>query len=434
MARHFLQLYLLIVATLAAVSWGQERLWEAYSARTDAAVLAENRAQAAALTLVEEQLRAVPRDERRRFVADLARRTAVDLELFELQDIAGGDTIVRLKSGELAHMHAADKDWLLKQLPSDGRVLAFRYAAPAAQRGPLDWSLAFVFYAAIALVIMAWLWPLTRDLRQLERSTSTFGDRNWTFGARIGLRSPIFPLAEAFRRMAARIESLVASQKDLSNALAHEIRTPLARMRFELEMARTATDRNEMARHLGNINVDIAELDAFVTATLDYAILERAEVALNVSEHDLTLLVPSIAESVRRDSRQDLVVRCDVSDAATAVPCDAHLMETVLRNLLYNAVRYANREIRVTFFIQPDGVYDLRVDDDGPGIAEADRQRVFDSFVRLEVPADRKGGYGLGLAIVRRIVEWHGGRVVVSRSVLGGAGFSVTWGPKLRAS
>src|SRR5262245_16614348 len=102
MTRHFLQLYLLIVVTLAAASWGQERLWEAYSARTDAAALAENRAQAAALTLVEEQLRDVRPEARRQFVADLARRTGVDLELFELQDIAGEDTVARLKRGESA--------------------------------------------------------------------------------------------------------------------------------------------------------------------------------------------------------------------------------------------------------------------------------------------------------------------------------------------
>src|SRR5262245_22475898 len=127
MTRHFLQLYLLIVATLAAVSWGQERLWQAYTARTDAAALAESRAQSAALTLVEAQLRDVPRDERRQFVADLARRTSLDLELFELQDLAGDDTVARLKAGEIALMRAAEKEWLLKQLPSDGRVLAFRY-------------------------------------------------------------------------------------------------------------------------------------------------------------------------------------------------------------------------------------------------------------------------------------------------------------------
>ena len=88
-----------------------------------------------------------------------------------------------------------------------------------------------MFYAAIALVIMVWLWPMTRDLRTLERSTVRFGDRNWSFDAshreraRRCIRSP-----QAFRRMAARIDGLIGSHKDMSNALSHEIKTPLARM------------------------------------------------------------------------------------------------------------------------------------------------------------------------------------------------------------
>jgi two-component system OmpR family sensor kinase len=281
---------------------------------------------------------------------------------------------------------------------------------------------------------MAWLWPLTRDLRQLERSTTSFGNRNWSFDARIGSRSPIYPLAEAFRRMAARIDSLIGSQKDMSNAMSHEIKTPLARMRFEIEMARTAADADKIAKHLANINVDIGELDAFVKATLDYAILERAEVALNVASHDFTVFLPAVAESVRRVSRQGLAIRCEVAPEATRVRCDAHLMETVLRNLLYNAIRYAGSTIRVTFRVRPDGLYELSVDDDGPGIPEADRVRVFDSFVQLDDPARPKTGYGLGLAIVTRIVEWHGGTVAVARSDLGGAAFLVTWSPVIESA
>jgi two-component system, OmpR family, sensor kinase len=429
MARHFLQLYLLIVITLAAVSWGQGRLWETYSAQQDGGAIAESKAQAAALTIVDEQLRGVPRADRQKFVADLAKRTAVDLELFESRDIAGDDTLSRLARGDVAYMRAADKEWLLKRLTDDDRVLAFRYAAPAVQRSLLDWTLAFIFYAAIALVIMTWLWPLTRDLRQLERSTTSFGNRNWVFDPRIGVRSPIYRLAEAFRRMAARIDSLIGSQKDMSNAMSHEIRTPLARMRFEIEMARSSADSARLAMHLNNINGDIAELDAFVKATLDYAILDRAEVALNLGEHDLTSMLPALVEAIKRDARADLTFRCEVSAKSTHVTCDAYLMETVVRNLLYNAVRYARSQIGVTFFIRPDGVYNLRVDDDGPGIAPADRERVFDSFVQLDDPVRRKTGYGLGLAIVKRVVEWHGGKVSVSKSALGGAGFSITWSP-----
>jgi two-component system OmpR family sensor kinase len=431
MARHFLQLYLLIVATLAAASWAQGRLWEAYAARAGGETIAESQAQAATLRIVSEQLREVPYDSRGQRLADLAARAGVNLELLEPRDIVGEGTLSRLAHGQVAHMHAAQEEWLLKTVAGDGRVLAFRYTTADTDRRMLDWVLAFLFYASIALVIMAWLWPLTRDLRQLERSTTSFGDRAWKFDARIGPRSPAHRLAEAFRRMAERIDGLIGAQKDMTNAMSHEVKTPLARMRFEIEMARMNPDPQKLAAHLSHLEGDVAELDAFVTATLDYAILERAEVTLNLREHDLTQILPALVEACTRSAPEGLIIRCEVSPRATRVRCDAYLMETVIRNLLYNALRYARQEIHVMFSVLHDGQYRLSVEDDGPGIREADRVRIFDSFVQLDEPGRRKTGYGLGLAIVKRIVDWHQGKVAVYRPGLNGAGFAVTWGPQV---
>lgn len=424
MTRHFLQLYVLIVATLAAVSWGQERLWRAYAAA--AGVALEDPAQAALFAVVEDHLLQTPRAERDAAVAGLKARTGVDLELFALDDVAGDEALARLARGEAAFMSAAGGErWLLRRF--DDQVLAFRHAPIENRRTAFEWALALSFYAAIALVLMIWLWPLTRDLRKLERATLRFGDRNWTFDADVGPRSQVYPLAQAFRRMASRIDALIQSHRDLSNAMSHEIKTPLARMRFEVEAARGAASAGQLGARLDNIDSDISELDAFVTAMLDYAILERAEVALNIGEHDFAAILPAVIAAVRRGVRPELEFECDVDRGASGVVCDAHLMETVLRNLLYNASRYAARRIRVTFRLPERDGYALTVEDDGPGIREEDRERVFGSFVQLDPPAGAKSGFGLGLAIVKRIMEWHGGTVSVQRSTLGGAKFTTAW-------
>jgi two-component system, OmpR family, sensor kinase len=423
MTRHFLTLYLSIVIVLAAVSWGQERLWQSYGGGAQQSDLP----QAGVLVLLDQQLQAVPREQRADFVADAARDTGLDLELLETQDVAGAGEIAGFASGKPVLMEGADgRSWVLRRIEQDGRVLAFRFENEP-QRRLLDWILAFVFYAAIALVIMVWLWPTTRDLRTLERSTGRFGDRNWSFDARIPAGSPVHPLAEAFRRMAARIDGLIGSHKDMSNALSHEIKTPLARMLFEIELARVAKDQQALQRHLDNLNTDITELNAFVTATLEYAVLERAEVALNIATHDFTAIVPAVTESVKRSARTDLEVRCEVDSDAKAVMCDVHLIETVLRNLLYNAIRHAARQVRVRFAVIAQRRYLLCVEDDGPGIPEADRERVFGSFVQLGRPSGEKTGFGLGLAIVKRIVEWHDGTAHVEQSALGGARFVIDW-------
>jgi two-component system, OmpR family, sensor kinase len=422
MVRHFLGLYLLIVFTLAIVSWGQDRLLRIYSS----ADASDDRPVAIAMATLGDRLRGEPPEKWREIVTGVAARTGVDMELFATRDLAGDKTLAKLDHGEIAYMEATGGDsWALRRLDAD-YVLAIKSAAPGARRGLLDWSLTMLFYAAIALVIMFWIWPLTRDLRTLEKAAAQFGNRNWSFNAPIKPHSQIFPLAQTFRRMAARIDGLIASHKDMSNAVSHEIRTPLSRMQFEIELAQQATTVEEVRRSLSHVKTDIAAINDLVAATLSYAILERADVALNVNSHNFTALIPAIAASVAHDARPDLSISADVQSDAAEVRCDVHLIETVLRNLLYNATRYAKHSIKVAF-TSHDGVNRLVVDDDGPGIPQADRHRVFDSFVQLERPASRKTGFGLGLAIVKRAIEWHGGEVSVVESPLGGARFCVTW-------
>src|SRR5262245_51665135 len=254
MARHFLQLYLLIVIALAGVSVAEEYLWRGYGRLSAEETATENRAEAAVLRVIEQQIVATPPAERADAVAAIAAKSGVDLDLFEDADLTAGDTLERLRRGELAFMRdGTGTSWMLKRLADGNGVIAVRYAPPQQHRGALEWLLAFLFYGAIALVLMIWLWPLTRDLRALERATASFGDRNWSFDAKIPARSQVHPLAAAFRRMAARIDTLIGSHQDMSNAIAHEIRTPLARMRFEIEMTRTASGAG-LATHLHNIN------------------------------------------------------------------------------------------------------------------------------------------------------------------------------------
>ena len=422
MARHFLSLYLLIVLTLTAVSWGQDKLLQTYGSQG----AADDKSLAVALFAFENQLHGVPADQWKRFVAGSAAKTGVDMELFAPRDIAGRETLAKLERGQIAYMRsAAGESWALKQL-SDDYVLALKSSETETQRGLLEWTLTLLFYAAIALVIMIWIRPLTRDLRALDKAASRFGNKNWVFDARIKPRSQIYPLAETFRKMAARIDGLIASHKDMSNAVSHEIKTPLSRMQFEIELAQQAENAAELTQSLGNIKTDIAAINNVVKATMDYAILERADMSLNIGTHNFTTLIPAIADNVRRNACPDIRVSSAIQSDADKVICDMHLLETVLKNLLYNAARYAKHDIRISFNMH-NGANQLLVDDDGPGIPEKDWHRALESFVQLDQDGSKKTGFGLGLAIVRRAIEWHSGEVVISRSPLGGARVAATW-------
>jgi two-component system OmpR family sensor kinase len=421
-ARHFLGLYLLIVLTLAAVSWGEDKILSLRGA----ADLGSNATEATALYALEARLEELPQAQWNTAIAALTAKSGADIELLARRDIAGRQVLGELARGRIAYLESsAGQWWALKQL-DDEHVLAYRSYDPPPRRDALDWALTALFYGIIALAIMVWLWPLTRDVRALERAAARFGDKNWVFDANIKPRSQVFPLAQTFRKMASRIDGLIASHKDMSNAVSHEIKTPLARMQFEIELAQQSRDIDQMQKSLVNIKSDASAINDLVAATMSYAILERADMALNLGTHDFTQLIPAIAASVQRDARPGLEIRTDVDPGASAVVCDLYLMESVLKNLLYNAARHAARHIRVTF-TQRVGANRLMVEDDGPGIPAAERQRIFESFVQLEYSAGKKSGFGLGLAIVRRAAEWHGGTVSAGESPLGGALLCVSW-------
>jgi signal transduction histidine kinase len=212
----------------------------------------------------------------------------------------------------------------------------------------------------------------------------------------------------------------------MTNALSHEIKTPLARMQFELDFAQKAADIVPMRKSLENIKGDVEAINKLVKATLDYAILERAELEINFAYHDFTQILPALVDELRRDCPEVLRIRLEVAPGANHVRCDIHLIEAILKNLLNNARRYAIRQIAVTFSSEL-GMNRLLVEDDGPGIPEAQQARVFESFVKLDRTVGKEARFGLGLAIVKRAAEWHDGQVALSRSALGGARFEVSW-------
>jgi two-component system, OmpR family, sensor kinase len=422
MARHFLGLYLLIAGTLAAVSWAQDELLQLYSRPNSI----DDAPVSLAFSVLKGRLRELPEPQWKSEVAALAVSSGIDMELLSAADIAGRRTLDKLARGEITHMQgSARQSWTLKQLDA-GHVLALKFAEADARRGALDWLLTMGFYAAIAFVIMIWLWPLTRDLRSLEASARRFGDRNWHFDVSVNPRSPVHSLAATFRKMAARIDRLIASHRDMSNAVSHEIRTPLSRMQFEIELGLAASNLPEVRERLTQIKADIGAVNDLVNATMEYAILERADVALNMGRHDLSVLIPAIAESAQSNSGHDRHVVTDIQGNSSQVVCDVHLLESAYKNLLYNAMRFAKRDVRVTFEAC-DSTNRLTVEDDGPGVPVEDRRRIFESFVQVQRSGEVKQGFGLGLAIVKRVMEWHNGNVSVDTSPLGGARFTATW-------
>jgi len=131
----------------------------------------------------------VPQNEWSRLIARIRSKAGAGIELLARRTLRDAQVLEELARGGIAYLQSSSGDWwALKQLNGD-YCLAFRSSDPQPQRTPLEWALSALFYAIIALVIMVWLWPLTRDVRALERAAARFGDRNWAFHVDIKPRS-----------------------------------------------------------------------------------------------------------------------------------------------------------------------------------------------------------------------------------------------------
>lgn len=206
--------------------------------------------------------------------------------------------------------------------------------------------------------------------------------------------------------MAEQLQAMLASRKQLTDAIAHELRTPLVRLRYRLAMLAeppSAEEQQELERDLG-------ALDALIEEMLTYARLDRPELPLQCSDFELGCWAGERLpdwQALRPDRRLALQL------PAHPLPWrgDIRLLDRALENLIGNALRHAASRVSLTMSRQQDH-YLLEVADDGPGIDPALAPQIFEPFVRLDQSRDRRtGGTGLGLAIVRSIARHHGGEV-----------------------
>ncbi len=225
-------------------------------------------------------------------------------------------------------------------------------------------------------------------------------------------------LAETLNGMLDRLEGAQARQSQLVADTSHELRSPIASIRQQVEVAIAHPDRVAIGPLSGSILADAERLQALVD---DLLLLARAdERGLELRSHPIDLDDLALAEGRRlREVTSHRIELAGVSAARTVG--DEGAIARVVRNLADNAARHAKASIALS--TAPTGHWAiLAVDDDGPGIPPADRERVFDRFVRLDGARARDtGGGGLGLAIVSELVRAHGGEVVIGDSPLGGA-------------
>ena len=294
---------------------------------------------------------------------------------------------------------------------------------------PLDvnllyWSINLLIGATMLACLLLWLRAHWRDLERLKGTAERFGKGQLSERTQISPRSNIGSLANVFDTMASDIESLLNQQRDLLNAVSHELRTPLTRLDFGLALALSDDLPAASRERLQGLVAHIRELDELVLELLSYSRLQNPARLPEQVEVALDEFIDSVLGSVDEELESpDIVIDVWLHGQLERFSLDPRLTARALQNLLRNAMRYCEKRIQVSVQVLAHGC-EIWVDDDGIGIPDDERERIFEPFYRLDRSRDRAtGGFGLGLAISRRALEAQGGTLTVEASPLGGARF-----------
>ena len=301
--------------------------------------------------------------------------------------------------------------WLLRL--NDGRALVVRLG-----RGPFRpgaWLIAAL--ASIGIAVAVGAYPvarrLTRRLERLKAGVEQLGHGDLAARVRIEGKDEVAALALSFNRAAERIEELVRSHKMLLANCSHELRTPLTRIAMALALAGEGMD----AKRRGELKADIAELNQLIEEILLASRLDAVRAPERSEDIDLLALT---AEEAARDG-------VAVEGESVLLRGERALLRRMIRNLIDNARRHgggAAPEVRVARTAGNRARVDVR--DHGPGIAEGERERIFEPFYRPAGFAESGRGSGLGLALVRQIARHHDGDVICEPAAGGGSRFTVT--------
>jgi signal transduction histidine kinase len=269
---------------------------------------------------------------------------------------------------------------------------------------------------------------LARPLERLAEAADRFGGGDLTFRADVGRRRrwvavEVRDVAVAFNRMAERVEAMVRGQRELLGAISHELRSPLGRARVALEIARDrlpAVDgERAAAAPLDDVEKQLGAVDGILGDLLD---VTRAGLADLRKER--RAFVPWLRARLAEEPAPPATsLEAEPSLEAIALPFDAPLLARAVHNLVLNARAHGHPddrpiEVRVTLL---DGSLQVTVRDHGPGFPAGLESRAFEPFVRGDAARRPAGGSGLGLTIVRRVVEAHGGRAFARNAAGGGA-------------
>jgi two-component system, OmpR family, osmolarity sensor histidine kinase EnvZ len=401
--------FILLAALVVATTVGWFEMLRTYEVEPRARQISQNLISIVNITrtaLVNSQP-----ERRRELLSELAEREGIQIYPSEPDERLAPpaderllnlvNELVRKQLGERTRF-ASERDgrpglWLSFHIDDDEywlRVPRARIERQIAVRW-LGWGALAIALSLLAAYLL--VSHLNRPLRALSAAASTIGKGKTPDPIPESGPEEIRTLSHAFNEMSRDLAQLDADRALFLAGVSHDLRTPLSRLRLGLEMSGADPQLKE------GMTADIEEMDRIINQFLDFARTDGGE---PMQHADLAAIATEVAEHYRRHGKS---VATDLA-SVPELPLQAMAMRRVVLNLVDNALRYGEKEVGIAVRAE-DSVVVLDVSDRGPGIPASEVERLKQPFTRLEVARSDKGGAGLGLAIVERVVRAHRGKL-----------------------
>lgn len=276
--------------------------------------------------------------------------------------------------------------------------------------------------------------PLRKSLKQLEDTALGISQGNLSSKVILKKNSPIYDLGVVFNGMTEHISRLIHAQQDMIRAVSHELRTPIARLRFGLETLVVENDMDKREQKVDLLDNDIEQLNELVDEIITFMRLEQGAPKMEYEVLDIGSMLKEIRSElipIAENSNNQLRVKRIAADTLTEAEIHPLYWKRAIQNLATNAIKYGRNQTYLSYrYNREQDTCEVWVEDNGAGVPVSERDKIFDPFTRLDSSrtSQPSGGYGLGLSIVKRISNWHGGTISVDMSPdLQGARFIFSW-------
>jgi signal transduction histidine kinase len=317
------------------------------------------------------------------------------------------------KSRTARHGH-----WEITHRSADGK---FWFAAEGQDLPPRIWSfLPYYFLVLGATGILCWIAAagVISPIRKIASSIAQFGRGDLSVRVETDRDDEIGQLGRSFNEMAERLERLIVSERRLLGDISHELRSPLARLKFALKLARTSSDSTAA---LERIERDVDRIASLVADIVEINVVEDDPALHDKRE----ICVRDIIDEVVHDCSVEAQMRgCRIEvrgNVCGAVQGNPELLRRAVENVLRNGIRYSPEKSSVELSLsenQDDAIISVR--DSGPGVPDKSLMRIFDPFFRVEEARNTNGGgSGLGLSIAKRAVHLHRGSIAAENATPG---------------